>query len=187
MGVVFNKNSVYVALSCLALFASTAIFAGNADPLSPELQPLDRAVGKWIYHGENAQTAYTKAGKWTWEESCDWSANRIYLICSFAMDWPEGPDHSVSISTYNKVDKAYWHYEILDDYKGNKPVVARMTVAGDTWTDVSENVEAHSKTISQYRVVYDYVASTRVAVKFEISMDATHWITLGRGEGIKQH
>jgi hypothetical protein len=165
-------------------FASAC--AAATAPLSPEFQPLDKAVGKWIYHGENLQTAYTKAGKWTWEVDCGWSANRIYLVCSFAMDWPEGPDHSVSISTYNRLDKGYWHYEVIDDYRGNKPVVSRMTVDGDTWTDASDNVDANGKTASHYRVIYRYASSTRVEVKFEISKDATHWTTLGEGEGIKQ-
>lgn len=173
-------------LTLLWMLSFASAFAAETAPLSAQLQPLNKAVGKWLYHGENLQTAYTKAGKWTWEVACGWSANRLYLVCSFAMDWPEGPDHSVSISTYNKLDKAYWHYEVIDDYKGNKPVVARMTVAGDTWTDTSDNVAANSQTASHYRVVYRYISSTRVEVKFEISNDATHWTTLGQGEGTKQ-
>jgi hypothetical protein len=178
-----NQFSKFALIWMLSVASA---FAANQVPLSPELQPLDRAVGKWIYHGENLQTAYTKAGKWAWDVDCDWSANRIYLVCSFVMDWPEGPDHSVSISTYNKLDKSYWHYEVIDDYKGDKPVVSRMTIEGDTWTDASDNVEANNNTASHYRVVYHYASSARVQVKFEISTDGTHWTTLGQGEGIKQ-
>jgi hypothetical protein len=186
MSIGFHHVFSKLTLICTLPFASASAFAVDSALLSPELRPLDRAVGKWAYHGENVQTAYTKAGKWTWEVDCGWSANRIYLVCSFMMDWPEGPDHSVSISTYNKLDKAYWHYEIIDDYKGNKPVVSGMTIAGDTWVDASDNVDANSKTVSHYRVVYQYTSSTRVEVKFEMSSDGTHWMTLGQGEGIKQ-
>ena len=167
------------------LLSSASAFAAEAVPMSPELQVLDKAVGKWTYHGTNVQSAYSKAGKWTWEMDCDWSANRIYLVCSFAMDWPEGPDHSVSISTYNTLDKAYWHYEVIDDYKGNKPVISRMTVDGDTWTDASD-LGAGGKTPSHYRVVYRYLSSTQAEVKFEISGDGVHWTILGQGEGVKQ-
>ena len=170
----------------IGLCSVAPAFATDTPPLSPELQPLDKAVGKWKYQGENQQTAYTKAGKWTWDVDCGWSANRIYLVCSFVMNWPEGTDHSVSLSTYNLLDKAYWHYEVIDDEKGNKPVVSRMTVAGDTWTDASDNVDANSKSAHHYRVVYHFVSSSRVQVKFEVSDDAAHWSTLGQGEGIKQ-
>jgi len=175
-----------VALGCAASHCLAPLLARESVPQSSELQALEKGVGRWRYQGENLQTAYTKAGKWTWDVDCGWSANRIYLVCSFAMDWPEGPDHSLSVSTYNKVDKSYWHYEIIDDYKGNKPVVSRMTIAGDTWTDESENVDANSATAAHYRVTYRYVSSTEVQVSFEASADAVHWTRLGRGAGIKQ-
>jgi len=96
------------------------------------------------------------------------------------------PDHSLSISTCNKLDKSYWHYEIIDDYKGNKPVISPMTIDGDTWTHTSDSVEARNKTASHYRVVYHYASLTRVQVKFEESTNGTHWTMLGQGEGIKQ-
>lgn len=177
-----SQLSRFALISLLSL--PPALAAGMA-PLSPELQRLDKGVGTWIYHGENVQTAYTKAGKWSWQVNCGWSANRIFLACSFVMNWPEGTDHSLSISTYNKVDKAYWHYEVLDDEKGNRPVISHMTVAGDTWIDASDNVDAGNKRASHYRVVYRYASPTRVEVKFEISKDAIHWMTLGQGEGIR--
>jgi hypothetical protein len=173
-------------LSWMSLLAITPVLGAGAPPLSPELQPLQKAVGKWIYHGENLQTPYTKAGKWDWDVDCGWSANRIYVVCSFVMNWPEGPDHSLSVSTFNSLDKSYWHYEVIDDNKGSKPVVSRMTIDGDTWTDASDNIEADNNTASHYRVVYHYVSSTRVEVKFEVSTDGTHWKMLGQGQGIKQ-
>jgi len=173
-------------LSWMSLLAITPVLGAGTPPLSPELQPLQKAVGKWIYHGENLQTPYTKAGKWDWNVDCGWSANRIYVVCSFIMNWPEGPDHSLSVSTFNTVDKSYWHYEVIDDNKGSKPVVSRMTIDGDTWTDASDNIEADNNTASHYRVVYHYLSSTRVDVKFQVSTDGSHWNMLGQGEGIKQ-
>lgn len=103
----------------MSILAITPAFGAGTPPLSPELQPLQKAVGKWVCHGQNLQTPYTKAGKW---EDCDWAANRIYVVCRFIMNWPAGPDHSLSVSTFNKVDNAYWHYEVIDDNKGSKPV-----------------------------------------------------------------
>lgn len=171
----------------LWIFSISPVLAADIAPLSAELQPLDRAVGKWVYHGEDPQTAYTKAGKWTWVVDCGWSTNRIFLLCSFAMDWPEGPNHSISVTTYNKQDKSYWHYEIADDDDtGDKPFVARMTVAGDTWTDSSGGLEIDGKTAPHFRVIYQYVSSTHVKVKFETSDDGVNWSSTGQGEGIKQ-
>lgn len=170
----------------LWMFSISPVLAAGEDPMSAALQPLDRAVGKWVYHGENLQTDYTKAGKWTWDVDCSWSANRIFLMCSFVMDWPEGPDHSLSVTTYNKQDKGYWHYEMIDDEPGAKPFVSKMTVAGDTWTDTSESADINSKTTAHFRIVYRYVSSTQVEVKFEISKDGVQWATMGQGEGIKQ-
>lgn len=59
-------------------------------------------------------------------------------------------------------------------------------VSGDTWTDASDNVDANNKSAHHYRVVYHFVSSSRLQVKFEVSDDATHWNTLGQGEGVKQ-
>lgn len=171
------------SLVVLLAHAPAAETAGQ----SSELKPLDKGVGRWIYHGKNLQTAFTKAGSWDWTVDCGWSTNHIFLTCSFVMNWPEGPDHSVSISTYNKREQQYWHYEIIDDYPGNKPVVSRMTVVGDTWTELSESVSANGKTVGHYRVIYKYTSPTTVEVTFQESSDAIHWITLGHGQGVKQN
>lgn len=175
----------FLAVASLGILSVAPAFATNGAPMSPELQVLDKSVGTWTYEGENRQTAYTKAGKWTWDMRCGWSANRLFVVCSFVMNWPEGTDHSVSLSTYNKLDKAYWHYEVLDDLKGSKPVISHMTIVGDTWTDTTENVEAGNKAASHYRVIYRYPSSTRSTVKFQISNDGIHWQTLGRGTGVR--
>lgn len=68
-------------LAILLTLSAASVLAADGATMSPELQPLDKAVGKWVYHGENLQTAYTKAGKWDWDVQCGWSANRIYLVC----------------------------------------------------------------------------------------------------------
>jgi hypothetical protein len=180
----FFAGALACMFSLLVSFATAA--AAETTVLSSRFEPLDKAVGTWVYHGTNEQTAFTKAGSWTWTVDCGWSSNRIFLTCSFVMNWPEGPDHSISISTYNKLDKSYWHYEIIDDYPGNKPVVSRMTIVGNTWTDSSESVSANGKTASHYRVIYHYTSPTTVDVTFQESSDAIHWTVLGHGEGVKQ-
>lgn len=169
----------------LILFTANQTASAATQPSSAALRRLNIAIGKWAYHGKNVQTPLTKAGNWTWDVDCRWTANGLFLVCSFTMNWPEGTDHSVSISTYNDLDKSYWHYEVIDDYHGNKPVISRMTVVGSTWTDSTDQVSANGAAASHYRVVYHYMSSTAVEVTFLTSKDGSRWTTLGHGEGIK--
>ena len=126
-------------------------------------------------------TADQKASKWTWTEECGWSANRAFMVCSFTMDWSGKVVKSQAISTYNYSDKSYWHYEMFDTENGGAdPFIARMTIAGNTWT---HSGKADKKT---YRVVYHYASPTQVTVRIELSNDNVHWTTLAQGEGIKQ-
>jgi hypothetical protein len=175
----------FLKVALLWLLAIAPAVAADTTAQAPQLQPLNIAVGTWKYHGTNLQTANSKGGNWTWDQVCNWSANRIYLVCSFSMNWPEGPDSSVAIWTYNQTDKSYWHYEILDDDKGNKPFISRMTVSGNTWVETGENVTAGGKNTPHFRVVYQYTSPTRVEVNFQTSTDGISWKTIGQGVGTK--
>lgn len=177
------------ALSAVAgaLLCGAAVTAASAapHPSSPELRALNIEAGRWTYSGTMFSTPVTKAGKWTWNLDCGWEKNDEFLVCSFDMNWPEGPDRSVSITTYNKLDRAYWYYEMMDDAHGNKPVVSRMTIAGNTWTKTTPNVDANGHTLSRFRIVYTYTTPTTVEVTFKSSKDGVHWSTLGNGIGHK--
>ncbi|MFK2876437.1 DUF1579 family protein [Rhodanobacter hydrolyticus] len=173
-----NHLSIFATLAALAVTAHA--YAADAPTLTPELQPLDIASGTWQYHGENLATADQKAGKWTWLEECEWSANHAFMSCSFTMNWPDKVVKSQAVSTYNYSDKSYWHYEMFDsDNGGADPFIARMTIAGNTWTHYGN---ADKKT---YRVIYHYVSPTQVTVRIELSSDNVHWATLAQGEGVK--
>lgn len=171
------------AIAMVWICSVGAVSAASPVPLPPQLQVLNKAVGKWVYHGKNVQSPLTKAGNWTWNVDCAWSSNHAFLLCSFDMDWPEGPDRSIAIATYNKLDKSYWHYEVIDDVHGNKPFVSRLTIAGDTWIESFDSMSG--KAADRFRVVYHYTSPTTAAVMFQTSKDALHWVTIGRGEGIK--
>lgn len=174
-----RRLSILAALATLIVTAP-AWSTGASMPAS-ELRSLDIAAGTWLYHGENMATADQKAGKWTWLEECGWSANRAFMACSFTMNWPEGIVKSLAISTYNRGDKSYWHYEMFDsENAGAAPYIAHMTIAGDTWTYEGK---ADKKT---YRVSYRYASPTQVTVRIELSNDHLHWTTLAQGEGVKQ-
>jgi len=175
-----------VFLSMLAIFCalSTAAAADN-QPLSPELQKLNIFVGHWEFHGKTLATPFGKAGAWTWNEDCRWSDDRVFLLCSFANVWSGKTVKSLVVDTYNRKDHAYWHYELFaDGQTGSRPFISKMTIAGNTWTEYGQD-EDHGKKISE-RIVYRYTSSTEVDVEIQVSRDGTHWITVDRGEGVKQ-
>jgi hypothetical protein len=174
-----RRLSMFAALTMLTLASSTS--SAGTPPLAPELQPLDVAVGTWVYHGEDIATADQKGGKWTWLEECGWSANRAFMACSFIMKNPDKTVKSHAVSTYNYSDKSYWHYEMFDsDGSGADPFIARMTIEGSTWTAYGKS---DNKT---YRVTYHYLSPTKVTIHIELSSDNVHWVMLAQGEGIKQ-
>jgi len=178
-----NRLSRMMLLGMLAI--APAIAAG--DPLPATLQPLDRAIGRWVYHGGSVPASSPKATHWTWYQDCGWSANRLFLACSFTMDWPDKVVHSLSVSTFNTQDKSYWHYEMFDsDGTGDKPFISRMTIDGDTWTQDGEpDVDEHGKKVL-YRVVYHFDSPKQVTVKIEMQGEAGDWTVLEEGVGVKQ-
>ncbi|HEY1889231.1 MAG TPA: hypothetical protein VGG63_02435 [Steroidobacteraceae bacterium] len=95
------------------------------------------------------------------------------------MSGPDGLQKSLAISTYNPSDKSYWHYEVFTD-DGGSPFIARMTVAGGTWTydGKSGNMNWH--------IIYHYESATKVTLRIEQSTDHVHWTTVGQAEGRKK-
>ena len=85
-----------------------------------------------MYHGETLNTAFGKAGKWTWNEHCGWSKNRMFMVCSFTNDWGGKIVKSLVVDTYNQKDKSYWHYELFNSGSGDKPFVSKMDISGNT-------------------------------------------------------
>jgi hypothetical protein len=170
------------SIAILTVFiTSTHALATDTTPLSPQLQALDIAAGKWLFHGENLPGSSQKAGKWTWNEDCGWSANRAFMTCSFVMYWPDGVVKSQVVNTYNSNDKSYWHYEMFDaEGSGAEPFISRLTIANNTWTN---DGTADKKT---YRVIYRYLSPTKVSVRIELSSDNVHWTMQAQGEGLKQ-
>jgi hypothetical protein len=174
-----SHPSLFVTLAVLLL--AMPVQAADSPTRPPELQPLDIAAGTWVYHGENLATADQKAGKWTWQEVCGWTPNQAFMACSFTMNGPDGTIKSLATSTYNSGDKSYWHYEVFDSGgSGGDPFIARMSIAGNTWT---YDGKADKKT---YRVIYHYLSPTQVTIRIELSSDDVHWTTLAQGEGVKQ-
>lgn len=156
-----------------------------ADPaLTPQLQKLDISTGQWLYHGETLDTPFGKAGKWTWNEDCGWSANRVFMTCSFTNDWAGKVIKSLVVDTWNETDKSYWHYELYDSDSGEKPFISKMTINGNTRIEYAEGMD-HGKKYTT-RITYVFDSPTHVKVKIEISRHGAYWVLVDQGEGVKQ-
>lgn len=174
-----------IAILGALLFAAPA-FASGFPPRAPELKALDAQTGHWIYHGTTTPgKAGGKPGTFTWDEHCDWSADRLFLTCSFDNDWSGRKVQSLVVDTWNAKDKSYWHYEMFAVGSGGaKPFASRMRIRGNTWTEDGEEV-VHGKKRYE-RISYVYASPTEVTVKIEVSPDQKHWKTILAGNGVKQ-
>ncbi|MDE2070999.1 MAG: hypothetical protein KGJ04_07045 [Gammaproteobacteria bacterium] len=153
--------------------------------MSPELQKLDVSAGYWVYHGQTLNTPFGKAGNWTWNEDCGWSANQVFMMCSFTNDWSGKIIKSLVVDTYNEKDKSYSHYELFNGGdSGAEPFISKMTINGNTRIEYATDSEHGKKT--ETRITYTFDSPTHVKVKIEISHDGTHWVTVDEGEGVKQ-
>lgn len=174
-----RRMSTFAPLVMLA--SAQVVCAAGAKSLPPELRPLSVFAGTWLYRGANVATADQKAGNWRWWEKCGWSANKVFMACSFIMNDPDKTEKTLAISTYNYDEKRYWHYEAFSSGGGGAgPFIARMTFSGDTWT-----LQGKFGDMS-YRTIYHYDSPTKVAIRVERSQDDVHWTTVAHGEGRKQ-
>lgn len=178
------KRNLFLLMAIVLLASGAAMAAGNQS-LSPELQKLDISAGRWVYHGETVNTPISKPGKWTWNEDCVWSANRVFMVCSFSNVWSGRSVESLVVDTYNEKEKNYWHYELFNSGDaGAKPFISRMTVNGNTRIEHAEEVN-HGKQV-RTRITYMFDSPTHVRVKIEVSRAGKPWVTVDEGEGVKQ-
>ena len=168
-----------------AALAVTPAFAADFPPLAPQLKALDVQSGHWVYHGTTDFGG--KAGTFSWDEHCSWSSDKLFLNCSFDNDWSGDKVQSEVVDSWNAKDQAYWHYEFFAvGDTGAKPFSSKMTIVGNTWTELGEDDDAKTGKKSYDRISYVYTSPTQVTVKIEVSPDQKAWKTVLDGTGTKQ-
>jgi len=166
-----------------AALAAVPASAADFPPLAPQLEALDVQSGHWVYHGTTAFGG--KPGTFTWDEHCSWSSDKLFLNCSFDNDWSGDKVQSEVVDTWNAKDRAYWHYEFFAvGDSGDKPFASKMTIRGDTWTELGEDDDKGKKNYD--RISYVYTSPTQVKVKIEVSPDQKTWKTVLDGSGARQ-
>lgn len=169
----------------IALVVSIPALAAGGQGLSTGLQKLNISAGHWRYRGNTLNTSFGKAGNWTWDEDCGWSANREFMVCSFANNWAGTVIKSLVVDTYNRKDRNYSHYELYNGgNSGAQPFISKMEINGNTRIEYATDIE-HGKKV-ETRITYVFDSPAHVKVKIEISHDDAHWVTVDEGEGVKQ-
>ncbi|MDE2235757.1 MAG: hypothetical protein KGL13_07695 [Gammaproteobacteria bacterium] len=174
-----------IAILSALLFAAPVLAAGFP-PRAPELNALNVQSGHWIYHGTTTpRKAGARPGTFTWDEHCSWSADQLFLMCSFDNDWSGHKIQSLVVDTWNSKDRSYWHYEMYAvGESGEKPFASKMSIQGHTWIETGEDNDHGRKAYD--RISYVYHSPTRVSVKIQVSPDQKHWKTTLDGTGVKQ-
>ena len=175
----------FIPILLLLSTLSTPAFASDFPTPAPQLKALGPQAGHWVYKGTTTDPDTGKAGTFTWDEHCGWSADKLFLMCSFDNDWSGEKMQSLVVDTWNSKDQSYWHYEFFAvGDTGAKPFASKMTIQGNTWTELGEDEDNGKK--SYDRITYVYTSPTRVTVKLEVSPDNKQWKTVLDGTGAKQ-
>lgn len=172
--------------SLLLLTAGIACAAPAHSPPAEgaRFRELDVSAGRWVYHGRFLGGAGAHPSPWTWREDCRWSANRVFMLCSFSNTWAGRHVDSEVVDTYDPKEDSFWHYEIFNTGRSaGKPFAVRMRIEGATrtesWTDTHNGKSVHQ------RIVYEFASGDKVAVSFQQSADGAHWKTTASGTGEK--
>lgn len=159
-------------------------FAQSAPATGDKLGELGVSAGQWVYQGHFLHGKGQRSTAWTWHEDCHWSANRVFMLCSFSNTWGGRHVDSVVVDTYDREADVFWHYEVFDsgDAAG-KPFAAKMRIDGNTriesWTG-----NHRGKSVRQ-QIVYEFASSNKVMVLFQRSIDGKSWETTATGTGKK--
>ena len=179
-----NRHLLAAAMLPLASWTAGAAPAHSPPADGATQRELDVSAGRWVYHGHFLGGADAPASPWTWHEDCRWSANRLFMLCTFSNTWAGRHVDSVVVDTYDPKGGSFWHYEIFNSGRSaGKPFAVRMQIDGATRTE-SWTGRVKGKTLHQ-RIVYQFASDERVTVLFQESEDGAHWKTTASGTGEK--
>lgn len=162
--------------------AASAAFGQSAPASGDKRSELDVSAGRWVYHGHFLHAKDQRSAAWTWHEDCHWSANHVFMLCSFSNTWGGKHVNSVVVDTYDHQTDVFWHYEVFDSGdSAGKPFAAKMRIDGDTrvesWTRNHKGKSVHQ------RIVYKFVSGNKVTVSFQQSANGESWETTATGTG----
>ena len=165
-----------VTLVCAMVVLTGAQNAAPTPPPTPgaEVKKLDMFAGNWKSEGESKPSPLGPGGKFSETNHNEWMGGGFFLVSHGTETSSEGNGTSLGIFGYDKDKKVYTFDEFSSD---GSTVHAKGTVAGDTWTWISEGPMSGRFTVK-------VLSPTAYTFKFETSKDGS-WSTLEEGKATK--
>jgi hypothetical protein len=161
------KRTAVFAITILWSFACTLpVFAqapsGPPKP-GPEQQKLAYFAGKWTSEGDMKASIFGPAGKFSFEQNCDWFTGGLALVCHTDGKMLGGTVKSLSIIGYDLQEQTYTYFET--NTLGEN-LFSRGTFEGDTWTWTNEG-KMNGKPI-RGRFIMKQVSPDTATYRFEL-------------------
>lgn len=172
------------ALIPFVLFIAASSWAQMPSKPGPELKKLDYFIGIWTTEGTISQGPWGMGGKFSSADTNEWMPGGFFLVghSDFKMP-PEvgGEGKATSFMGYDTNENVYTYDEF--NSQGRREA-SKGTLSGDTWTwNSSQNYGGQD--IKQKMTIKE-LSPTSYALKFEVSMDGTNWMTFMEGKCTKK-
>ncbi len=138
--------------------------AGPPKP-GPEQKRMAYFVGRWTSEGEMKASPLGPAGKFTFDENCQWLSGGFFVTCNSSGKGSMGDVKGIAIMGYDPEEEVYTYYEVNSMGEG---MLSKGTVNGKVWTWTSEAKMGGKPTKSRFTLTEDTANSQ--SYKFEISM-----------------
>jgi hypothetical protein len=142
---------------------------------------LDRFAGVWQSQGTFLDTPYSKAGTSSALTTCNWSRDRLFMICQQAVTMNGKTEGDLGIYTYDDASAAYNFYNV----RTSRITSTAITVDGNTITyplsfnDKGKNVMIRTVNVWKNSAVYTW--------RTEFSTDGgANWTLMSSGASQKQ-
>jgi hypothetical protein len=166
----------------LVVGCSLSLFA--ADPM-PNVEVLNRWVGKWVSNGQFVDSDFSSASKVSAVTQCAWSPDHVFVICDQDIDFGGTPMRDLSIYSFAPKTNKFYLYGISLGEEKPRNTSLDITGNGDHWVYLSAQ-EIKGKNV-QFRTTNQFHGNDTVEWWSEFSSDGGKiWTKTGEGKETRQ-
>jgi hypothetical protein len=141
---------------------------------------LDYFVGKWILKGEIRESVLGPAGSLNGTQNNAWSPDKTAVNATWEENRPSGSDAGRASYAYDRALDSYTYHSVSNS---NETEDSRGTMAGDTWTWLSD-INMPDDSPGKGRYVAKMTSSTTYTFSFDIFKDG-EWSRIIDGTAVK--
>jgi hypothetical protein len=165
-------RKLFVIFSLLVL----ALPLAAHQPPQPELAPVARFVGHWIFTGKvNTPSGSIQIHSNTF---CHWAPSGAFMVCDQENEGPEGKTHDLAVYTWLPEEKLLVMFPVRRHNADVTPL--RISGGADEVTYESSWKETH------YRTVNHFTSAKSLTWYSEESADGKSWKRTGEGAGTRE-